>query len=372
MATQLIIIDDEPWSREVVKNLTEWERLGITLAGEAEDGDEGLELLRSVHPEIAVVDMRMPGMDGTELLLAIHEEFPETRIVVMSGHSDFAYLRQALRSRARDYLIKPIDPAELNQTLERCVAELTDGHGEKPTSMRTPVAFQDAAVLEEYVQHRHRIFAYLLELDQVRVRSALQGLQRFLETRAGGVVDDEMSSRIVHDFLLMMEEFVVRSDVAPDPAIFRRRGLEAMSPTDIAAQLAAIFDEAIEAIREARRFKDHLEIDAVTEHIDHYFQEPLSLETVAKLFLVSKEHLSRKFREACGETVHEYITRKRMERAHRLIVEDGVEIKETAFLVGYADLAYFYRVFKKHFGVPPGQIRQQASGGSSIFCKSPR
>lgn len=372
MAVQLIIVDDEPWSREVVKNLTEWERLGLSLVGEAEDGDEGLALLHRLRPEIAIVDMRMPGIDGTDLLQAISEDFPETRIVVMSGHSDFAYLRQALRSRARDYLIKPIDPQELNRTLERCVSELTAAYTARPTSMQTPVVFHDAAILEEYISHRHRIFAHLLELDQVRVRSALQGLQRFLETTAGGVMDDEMRSRIVHDFLLMMEEFVIRSDVAPDPVIFRRRNLEAMNPSDIAAGLAGIFDEAIDAIREARRFKDHLDIGAVTEHIDHYFQEPLSLETVAKLFLVSKEHLSRTFREVRGETVNEYITRKRMEQACRFIVEDGVEIKETAFLVGYADLAYFYRVFKKHFGVPPGQVRQQASGGASIFCKSLR
>ena len=97
MASTLIIVDDEPWSREVVKNLTEWERLDVSLVGEAEDGEEGLELLRACRADIAVVDMRMPGMDGIELLQAISEEFPNTRIVVMSGHSDFSYLRQALR-----------------------------------------------------------------------------------------------------------------------------------------------------------------------------------------------------------------------------------------------------------------------------------
>ena len=158
-----------------------------------------------------------------------------------------------------------------------------------------------------------------------------------------------------------MEEFVVRSGVAPDPVIFRRRDLDAVQPSEIAAGLAGVFDEAVEAIREARRFKDHLDIEAVKEHIDHYYQEQISLETVARLFLVSKEHLSRKFRELQGETVNEYITRVRMEDARRLIVEEQVEIKETAFLVGYADLAYFYRVFKKHFGVPPGQVRDSAA-----------
>ncbi|HKK64884.1 MAG TPA: response regulator, partial [Clostridia bacterium] len=64
MVVRMIIIDDEPWSREVVKTLTEWERLGITLAGEADDGDAGLELLRSVPVDIVIADMKMPGIDG--------------------------------------------------------------------------------------------------------------------------------------------------------------------------------------------------------------------------------------------------------------------------------------------------------------------
>lgn len=357
MALQMIIVDDEPWSREVVKNLTDWQGLGISLAGEAEDGDEALDLLRRSRVDIAVVDMRMPGMNGTELLQAISEEFPETRIVVMSGHSEFAYARQALRSRASDYLIKPVDPVELNRTLERCVSEISRSNIRKPVSMRTPVVFQNLSVLDEYVSHRHRTFAYLLELNQNGVRDTLNGLKRFLETTTAGELDEELCGRIVHDFLLMLEEFVVRSGVAPDPVIFRRRDLDAQNAANVAEGLASVFDEAIEAVRQARRFKDRLDIDAVKEHICHYFQEPISLETVARLFLVSKEHLSRQFREVQGETVNEFITRHRMETAHRLIVDDGVEIKETAFLVGYSELAYFYRVFKKYFGVPPGKIR---------------
>lgn len=358
MAIQLIIVDDEPWSREVVKTLTEWERLGVSLAGEAEDGDEGLDLIKRSHADIAVVDMRMPGMDGTELLQAISQESPETRIVVMSGHSDFAYVRQALRSRAEDYLMKPIDPAELNRTLERCVSELSGADHQKPTSMRTPVVFHDASILNEYVALRHRTFAYLLELDHGGVRNTLSAMRQLLETTPGGGLDDETRGRIVHDFLLMLEEFVVRSGVAPDPAILRRRDLDALDLSGVVDGLAGVFDDAIEAIREARRFKDQLDIAAVKEHIDHYFQEPISLVTVARLFLVSKEHLSRRFRDIQGETVNEYITRMRMETARRLIVHDGREIKEVAFLVGYSDLAYFYRVFKKHFGVPPGRIRE--------------
>ena len=86
MPHSVVIFDDEPWAREVIKSLAHWERLGLTLVGEADDGDAGLELLRTVKPDIVVTDMRMPGMDGTDLLRAIHDQHPNVRIVVMSGH----------------------------------------------------------------------------------------------------------------------------------------------------------------------------------------------------------------------------------------------------------------------------------------------
>ena len=356
MPVKMIIIDDEPWSREVVKTFTEWERLGITLAGEADDGDSGLELLRQVSADIIVADMKMPGMDGTELLEAIHREFPEAKIVVMSGHDDFAYLRQAVKAKAVDYLIKPLDPAELNQILQQCVEEITRG-ARTPVSMRTPVLFQDRTVLDEYVRHRRQVFASLLKLDSAGVKTSLKDLQEYLFSYTDNTVDAELRNRIVHDYLLLLEEFVLRSDAVPDPALFRDRGIEQLDPGEIFDALAAVFDEAIEIIKEARRFKDYLDIEMVKEHIDHYFQEPISLESVAQMFLVSKEHLSRAFRKSEQATVNEYITRRRMESARHMIVNEHAEIKQAAALTGYSDLAYFYRVFKKFFGIAPGQLR---------------
>jgi len=357
MVVRMIIIDDEPWSREVVKTLTEWERLGITLAGEADDGDAGLELLRSVPVDIVIADMKMPGIDGIDLLKAIHKDFPSVKILVMSGYDDFAYLRQALKSKALDYLMKPIDPTELNNILQQCVTEIEAGT-RGPISMRTPVLFQNREVLDEYVEHRRRVFACLLKLDSAGVAETLQDLQNYLVSHSEGFSDADVRSRIIHDYLLLLEEFLIRSEVTPEPGIFRDRQIEQLNHAEMFDALAAVSAEAIDLIKEARRFKDYLDTDMVKDHIDHYFQEPISLETVAQMFLVSKEHLSRAFRKSQQETVNEYITRRRMEAARHMIIEEEIEIKEAAYLSGYSDLAYFYRVFKKHFGSAPGQLRK--------------
>ncbi|MEK6264348.1 MAG: helix-turn-helix transcriptional regulator [Clostridium sp.] len=84
--------------------------------------------------------------------------------------------------------------------------------------------------------------------------------------------------------------------------------------------------------------------------------EPISLDTIAHHFFISKEHLSRIFKVYTGGNISEYIIRIRMEKAKTLILEDKVAVKHVARMTGYNDIAYFYRVFKKHFGITPGEL----------------
>ena len=354
---RVVVLDDEPWSREVVKSLGKWDDLGLLVVGEADDGDAGLRVIEDTRPDIVITDMRMPGMDGTELLRRIADEYPQLRIVVMSGYDDFAYLRQALQSRAEDYLLKPIDPAELNRTLATCIARLQSEPDRRPVSMRTPLAFADADTLDEYVTHRQRVFAHLLELDAIGVQRTLDDLERVLESGDGGSLSQEVGDRVIHDFVVLLEEFMVRSGTAADPDLLRSRDLYHAASSAPIQTVGRIYRQAIAEIENTRRSRDVLDLDEVRAHIDHYFGDPLSLQSVARLFLVSREHLSRVFKKRFGVTVNDYITERRMGRAQELLRDGDLEIKQIGRMVGYNDLAYFYRVFKKQFGYPPGKAR---------------
>ncbi|TVQ20478.1 MAG: response regulator, partial [Spirochaetaceae bacterium] len=251
---RVVILDDEPWSREVVKSLGRWEELGLRVVGEADDGPSGLESIRTLEPHIVITDMRMPGMDGTELLQRIAADHPEVRIVVMSGYDEFAYLRQALQSHAEDYLLKPIDPDELNRTLERCVAGIAAPQVGRPVSMQTALVFSDAELLDEYIVHRQRVFAYLLELDALGVERTLVGLERLIGSRTGAELGPDVGERVMHDFIVLLEEFVVRNGLPIDPDLFRS-GLTSNPTAERApfGAVARIYRRAIEQIAENRR-----------------------------------------------------------------------------------------------------------------------
>lgn len=114
---KLIVADDEKWVRAAIINSIPFEELGMSLACEAADGLEALELCLQHKPDILLTDIRMPGLTGIELAEELKGPCPDTRVVIISGYSDFEYAKTAIKYGVSDYLLKPVDEAELKQVL---------------------------------------------------------------------------------------------------------------------------------------------------------------------------------------------------------------------------------------------------------------
>jgi len=121
---KVVIVDDEKWVRIGLIGSIPWQSLGLELAGEAANGREGIELAMRVKPDILFLDMRMPGVDGREMIGIIKRELPRTVTIVVSGYSDFEYMKEAIRHRAFEYLLKPVKKEELASVLQRALEEL--------------------------------------------------------------------------------------------------------------------------------------------------------------------------------------------------------------------------------------------------------
>lgn len=352
MPYDVLVIDDEPWSRQLVISLIDWEKLNLRLTGEAEDAFQGLSMIEELKPSIAVTDMRMPGMRGDDFLMELEKRFPYLKIIVLSGYDDFSYLQQALRSGAADYLLKPVDRDQLNDTLQKCIGDLDNSSLQKQS-----LVFSDSSKLDEYIEFRNRILAYLLELNRKAVNDGLIQMQKNLFGDKTSSTDRESLKRVFHDFTVILEEFISRFGVDSQSLETFRLSSDQIDECDLFLFLADLYDRAIDLIEEHQSRKSSLDLKDVKDHIDRYYREQITLDSISKLFLVTKEHMSRSFKKAYNVTLNDYITALRMEKARELIVEESVEIKQVAFLCGYSDLAYFYRVFKKHFGTPPGKMR---------------
>lgn len=116
---QVIIADDEPWSIYGLKTLIDWESLGFTIVATAPDGLATLDAVRQHRPDLLISDIRMPGLDGLQLIRALKEENLDTAVVLVTGYSDFAYAQEALRQGVFDYLVKQVRRGELTAALHR-------------------------------------------------------------------------------------------------------------------------------------------------------------------------------------------------------------------------------------------------------------
>jgi two-component system, response regulator YesN len=123
---KVLLIDDEPPVHLAIRSLVDWAALGLREPQSAYNGQEGLKCMESLRPDIAFVDMNMPLMGGAVFLTVASRNHPYCQYIVVSGYDDFSYAKAAIRAGAVDYLLKPIDRAELERALRKAILKLPE------------------------------------------------------------------------------------------------------------------------------------------------------------------------------------------------------------------------------------------------------
>lgn len=116
---RIMLVDDEEEVRKAMIHKMDWEQLGFTVAGDAENGEDALEKLELLEPDVVMTDIRMPYMDGLTLVARIREKYPFIKILIFSGYDDFEYAKQAIKYRVTEYILKPVNGEELAEILKR-------------------------------------------------------------------------------------------------------------------------------------------------------------------------------------------------------------------------------------------------------------
>lgn len=118
-----LIVDDEELTRDGIRASINWDSFQIDTVLEAQDGREGLELAEKYKPEVVLTDVRMPQMNGTEMVEKLRKFLPETGVIFMSGYSDKEYLMAAIRYKAVRYVEKPLDLLELEDAIREALEQ---------------------------------------------------------------------------------------------------------------------------------------------------------------------------------------------------------------------------------------------------------
>ncbi|MBR6527130.1 MAG: response regulator [Lachnospiraceae bacterium] len=110
---KILVVDDESVVRRGIMLGVDWASMGCVVVGEASNGKEGLDAVERYNPNVIITDVRMPHMDGIEMMAELRRRGCRAHVIVLTAYSDFAYARSALKHGAVDYLLKPFQDQEL-------------------------------------------------------------------------------------------------------------------------------------------------------------------------------------------------------------------------------------------------------------------
>lgn len=349
---KIMIVDDEKWTRDIIKTFGKWEEYGMQIVGEAENGLDAIRISEQSLPQLVITDMRMPRMDGIELLNYFKLNYPEIKLIVVSGHDDFMYTKQAIQCKVHDYLLKPIDAKELNAALLRCKADLEETLHDHNQLMTLHIDVLDIINTYKPVLSAHYNDLNLAGIDQ----TFNELLHKLKDSELMG---DHEVERIYQEFILLLKDLELRNSLEASEISSTYEWCVHSSPMKTIEQLSDIYLTSVDRLMKQRKYKNRLNLDEIKQFIDHYYSEPITLEKIARSFFVSSVYLSRAFKSEFEQNISDYIQNLRMKKAKIWLENDQIPIKAIAEMCGYEEIAYFYRVFKKHYGITPGEMRKK-------------
>lgn len=334
---RIIVVDDEPLIRNGLARMIERVAPEWEVSLEADNGVEALELIISNPIDLLFSDIRMPKMDGLELMENLSEMGYPLPIIFLTGYEDFQYVQKALRHDAFDYLLKPIQEQQLRHVLDRYMQERFIPVGQNinnaDQSRIDRFEFDLNNALESY--DKHRLMKVLAECE-------------FISPDSPATMILNHAIRIINGF-------------------FTKKGIYGLDyvPKAIPGQMTVLLEtiarktcELLDRIggQEDLSGSDRL-IEKAQAYIKNNIDKPLTLAMVAEHIHFNPTYFSEYFRLRTGETFSRYYIRLRVEEAKKRLQHTDYKINEIAEQCGYQDPHYFSKMFKLIVGITPKEYR---------------
>lgn len=209
---KVFLVEDESVVREALRDNIPWQQYGYRFVGEAGDGEMALPLIRKTVPDVLITDIKMPFMDGLALSHIVKSEYPDMKIIIISGYDDFDYARQAITEGVDEYLLKPITRRSLQKALSE-IREKIEAEQEQKNYVKK---FQSE--MQQYEQYALRsffekVFEGKLSAQELYEEAGKQGLDinaSGYNLLLFGVQDDESREELLRYFLRFPDCMVFR------------------------------------------------------------------------------------------------------------------------------------------------------------------
>lgn len=297
----VIIVDDEKWIVEGIKAGVNWKKFGFEVINDARNGQEALDLIQLLHPTLVLTDIKMPEMNGLELIQRGKTIAPDTIFIVLSGHAEFAYAQKAMNYGTFGYCLKPFEIEEIEGMLNRIATHLQS----KPVKEKPVYAFElydavcsgDLERISQWLDEKHIPLSRSMPLIAI----VIQGLSSPVEIGQSSSLIFPMSGRRYgyllkesqyETFLQKLEHTEVSQEcgIGIGPPIMDIQQLDAsLESASLAAftmfatglpgcyrgmeQQENLIDEKLREISQILHSKDRLGFIAAMESIKRLFKE---------------------------------------------------------------------------------------------------
>lgn len=329
-----MLVDDEQFVLEQIRKIVAWEKMGLELIGCCTNAVEALDYMINEMPDILITDIKMPVVDGLELIAKTKQMNPLIECVVLSGYAEFDLARSAMEQGVKHYLLKPFSKAEFEAVLEKIRGHILEGRQEqvlkleKRTEIVEKIAWELQILKENYRQ-----------VDARQVQAMMK----------------------VYPDLSMLRSAVIY--LLANTLELNKARSEYISGLFAAGQ--DIYNAAAQALNElfCEEVNESLLVRKVKEYTrQHYQDEGLNLQLIAdQVVHLGVKYTGRCFLKETGCKYSEYLLRIRMEKAKEMLKsQEGYRVEHIAEQIGLGhDVSYFYQLFKKYTGVTPKMYKAQ-------------
>ena len=370
----ILLVEDEKSIRENLQKGISWERMGFYIAGDAGNGEEALERLEKIQPDVLLTDIRMPFMDGLELARLAKRILPEIHVVFLSSYMEFGYAREAIRLGALEYLVKPVTPGKLIRPFTELKERLDRESSEES---RYTSLYRDLRNREEKLEEAsvRKVSTQDLSLEGQREKALWRFLHSGSTADEGQFIEQYLSSCDPHMMAskTYCSYFFVQTLVTCMKAVTSMGGnaAELFGTIEDVDHYIAQFDSAESASIELRNII-HLVLgyrDGTVHHSkdlvwkaenyirDHFTDPDLSMTDAADAAGLSPCHFSVVFKQRTGHSFSRYLRTLRIEEAKKLLKTTDMTTGEIAEKIGYSNVNYFSAVFHKTVGITPKAFR---------------
>lgn len=340
---KVLIVDDQASDRMKLRHLPVWSPCSrFTVTEEARNGKEALQILEKHDIRLVITDIRMPVMDGLELLQMIVKSRPDVPVILQSTHAVFEYARKGLVYGAFDYLLKPVSAEVMSTVLNRVAEERL---------LREEVRLTPEQIAKQICQ---RIISgrpltenqIILFVDSLKKQPSVDLSDDFQWVRYG-------IYSFVQFFPMTFPDISLK-DFVTSATMWTMR----QPNKEDAFQKMILFSE--------RAYRDLMLPTVQNELVRRTMQLVLThggksktVGSVADALFVHRNHLSQTFSRSAGITLADYIVRVKMYMALVFLLNPAYSVQDVGELLGYKDGEHFSKRFREHIGMLPREYRKQ-------------